>query len=486
MSLQRFEELRGRHQADRDAALPGYLDQLDWSADRVRAERERRMRVLLATAKARSPWHRERLRYVDAPAFTEDDLRSVPIMSKDDLMNNFEAVVTDPRLTRDVVDGYVEHPPENLYLFDRYLVVASGGSSGRRGVFVYDWDAFTTFTCQVGRWRIRNQWPVATPWANLWAPRGAHVSWVGLAIFPPSAALSSIAPTLPIVEIVRQLNALQPKTLSGYASTLALLAGEAQSGRLTIAPEVVATCGEPLLPEARQRIEAAWPVHVNNYYGMSEGPYAFPCNAGDAMHLPDDLHYIEAVDEAGRPVPPGAQAAKLLVTNLFNLVEPLIRYEVTDQVVIVPGRCPCGVETRRIDHVHGRADDIFTYAGGVSVHPLTIRAPLGRDRHVIEYQVMQTERGVRVRLSTNGPIDSAALSQALAAGLRGCGLSKSRGHLGVGTRAVAPGPGKVQAVRPAGDDVTNGVIVEPDSRSTCDPNVFFDMTPPRVVGTPTR
>jgi hypothetical protein len=67
-------------------------------------EREHRRRILLTTAKARSPWHRERLRDVDAATFTEADLPSLPTMTKADLMDNFEAVVTDPRLTRDLVD----------------------------------------------------------------------------------------------------------------------------------------------------------------------------------------------------------------------------------------------------------------------------------------------------------------------------------------------------------------------------------------------
>src|SRR5262245_39948479 len=152
MSRPTFDELRTRHTADRDAAFPGYVSQLQCSADELRMERERRMRILLATAKARSPWHRARLRDVDAASFTEADLPSLPTMTKADLMDNFDAVVTDSRLTRDVVDAYVERPPENPYLFDRYLVIASGGSSGRRGVFVYDWDAFVTFSCQIARW----------------------------------------------------------------------------------------------------------------------------------------------------------------------------------------------------------------------------------------------------------------------------------------------------------------------------------------------
>src|SRR5262245_54433179 len=171
-----FEALRTRHTADRDAALPGYVSQLQWSAAQLRTERERRMRILLATAKARSPWHRERLREVDAATFTEADLPSLPIMTKADLMANFDRVLTGPRLTRGVVDAYVEQLPENPYLFERYLVVASGGSSGRRGVFVYDWDGFVTFNCQIARWL--SAIPDALPRANLYAPRGAHITWI--------------------------------------------------------------------------------------------------------------------------------------------------------------------------------------------------------------------------------------------------------------------------------------------------------------------
>src|SRR5262249_27048528 len=150
-----------------------------------------------------------------------------------------------------------------------YLVIASGGSSGRRGVFVYDWEAFVTFSCQNARWRgnelANPASAVSAPWAHLWAPRGAPVSWIAFVILPPPIDVPCIAPTLPWPEIVDRLTALQPKTLSAYASSLALLAGEARAGRLSIVPEAVLTCGEPLLPETREEIEAVWPVHVHNY-----------------------------------------------------------------------------------------------------------------------------------------------------------------------------------------------------------------------------
>jgi hypothetical protein len=36
MSSPTLDELRTRHTADRDAALPGYVRQLQWSADELR------------------------------------------------------------------------------------------------------------------------------------------------------------------------------------------------------------------------------------------------------------------------------------------------------------------------------------------------------------------------------------------------------------------------------------------------------------------
>ena len=44
------------------------------------------------------------------------------------------------------------------------------------------------------------------------------------------------------------------------------------------------------------------------------------------------------VDDEYRPVPAGVPGAKVLVTNLYNRVQPLIRYEVGDVVTLSPSR----------------------------------------------------------------------------------------------------------------------------------------------------
>jgi len=422
-----------RRLAARDAVMPEMVARLGWPADRIRAEREQALRRLLTVATERSPWHRERLRGLDPARAGESDLASIPSMTKTDLMEHFDAIVTDRALRLADVNDWIERLPDTP-LLGRYHGFASGGSSGLRGVFVYDEAAAITFNCMVGRWFMRLGLPPfppsadAGPIVNLWADRGAHVSFLMVRLFMPPAPLPlvSIPATTPLPAMVERLNALRPWRIGSYASILALLATEARAGRLRIAPQVVMSCGEPLLPEARAEVEAAFGVPVLDYWGMSEGMYAMPCGQGAIMHLPDDLCIVEPVDEAGLPVAAGTPAAKILLTNLFNPVQPLIRYEVTDRVVLRPDPCPCGAEHRAVESVHGRADDVFTYAGGVRVHPLALRAPLGRHRHIAEYQVRQTVDGAHVLLSTTGPVELEPLGRAMEDGLRRAGIASPR------------------------------------------------------------
>lgn len=410
--------------------MPALIARLDWDADALAAERTRALRHLLAIAVEGSPWHRTRLRGIDVGTIDAADLSAIPPMTKGDLMSHFDDLVTDRALTLPAVNDWIERLPAEP-LLGRYWAVASGGSSGVRGVFAYDEPALVTFNCMVGRWMARLGIPPvpppgAGPVVNLWADRGAHVSYLMFRLFPFAVEPVSIPSTSALEQIVGRLNALRPFRVGAYASTLRLLAAEASAGRLDIAPSLFLSCGEPLLPEARAEIETTFGVPVIDYWGMSEGMYAMACGHGTTMHLPDDLCIVEPVDEAGTRVSPGAPAAKLLLTNLYNTVTPLIRYEVTDRVVLQPEACACGSAHRAVGSVEGRSDDVFAYPGGVRVHPLALRAPLGRSPNVTEYQVRQTPAGADVWVCTSGPVDLDALARALEDGLRRAGLGAPR------------------------------------------------------------
>ena len=134
-----YEDLRQRHLATLMTLMPEHIQRLRWPADRLRQERRDRLRDLLRVARASSPWHRERLAGVDPDGFEEADLAGLPPMTKDDLMANWDRVVTDHRLTLDLVEGHLAGLESDAYLFDEVHAVASGGSTGRRGIFVYGW-----------------------------------------------------------------------------------------------------------------------------------------------------------------------------------------------------------------------------------------------------------------------------------------------------------------------------------------------------------
>ncbi len=146
---------RERHRATVAAGILAHARRLRWGKDRLDTERERALRVLLAFAKEHSPYHAKRLADVGPDEFTETQLSQLPVMTKQDMMVDFSEVTTDRRLTADLVDrhlGAVDQGGDD-YLLDQYRAIASSGSSGLRGTYLYDWDGWTTLGLMASRSR---------------------------------------------------------------------------------------------------------------------------------------------------------------------------------------------------------------------------------------------------------------------------------------------------------------------------------------------
>jgi phenylacetate-CoA ligase len=408
--------------------VPALIDQLGWPADRLAAHRDERLRALVRLAVARSPWHRKRLASIDPDALDATTLGHLPAMTKTDLMHNYDEIVTDDRLSLACVEDYLGRVLDEPYLLDRYTAIASGGSSGTRGVFVYDWLGWSTFWAGLFRYLLR-----AADTDPAYARRPMRMAMVAAAHFTHASAalarsftsdriaMKSVPVTLPLEQIVADLNQLRPDVLFAYPSVLPSLVREAGAGRLQITPRRIITCAEPLLPEIRAAVEETWGVRVGNWWATSEaGPNAIACDQGRS-HLSEDLVIVEPVDDRGRPVPPGSCSAKVYLTNLYNPALPLIRYEVTDQVTILPDPCPCGSAHRVVADIQGRLDDTFDYAG-VTVNAHLFRSALGKRAVIAEYQVRQTGRGADIAVRAAGPFAVADLEAEIAAALGAIGV----------------------------------------------------------------
>jgi phenylacetate-coenzyme A ligase PaaK-like adenylate-forming protein len=400
---------------------------LRWPAERLAAERERRLRELLAFAAQRSPLWRERLAHIDPETFTEADLPKLPVLTRTDLMGNFDALLTEPKLELSRLARHIDSLDVDAYFDGGYRVVATSGSTGERVLFVYDFDEWVTFVLISTRWQGRSANDLDETdlsLGTLFASNSTHVSGALHAFFAGagSAPVTHLPATLPLPAIVAGLNAAAPALLQGYPSALHLLALEAKAGRLTIAPRRVSSCGEQCTPEAREAVRAAWGLEIVDYWGVSEGIYAFPCGVGEGMHLPDDLAIVEPVDRDGRPVAAGEPADKILLTNLYNHTQPLIRYEITDAMTLIEEPCECGCAHRRIADIRGRTDAFFIYAGGAAVHWLGMTTVLLADPNVVEMQVTQTPRGAVVSLVGRGACDVEAIRRGLEALMASSGL----------------------------------------------------------------
>jgi phenylacetate-coenzyme A ligase PaaK-like adenylate-forming protein len=94
-----------------------------------------------------------------------------------------------------------------------------------------------------------------------------------------------------------------------------------------------------------------------------------------------------------RPDPPGEPSHTVLLTNLANRVQPIIRYDLGDTVVALQGPCPCGNPLPAI-RVQGRRDDVLrlrvTNGRTVSVLPLAIGSVADETPGVHRSQLVQT------------------------------------------------------------------------------------------------
>src|SRR6266550_7980330 len=409
----RAETSWGRFRADLQAEIlartPAHLGRLSWSAEQIESAQRDGLRRLLAHAVAHSPFHRRRLAGTAVADIEPADLASLPVMTKADMMAAIDDVFTDRRLTLGAIEqALAATGSEPVPVLGRYMALATGGSTGQRGVFVFDQGAKAEFILSIIRSLL----------ARLHATGGAAAETIG----PDTPfRVLPVPVTWPWPRIVDRLNILQAPCLIGYPSALARLAAEQRAHRLHIAPAVIISTGETLLPEARVEITAALGTPVINTFASTEGLMGTSAPGGDVLAFNDDMCIIELVDADNRPVGPGVPSAKVLVTNLYNQAQPLIRYELADSFVREPSEAGPG---HLLARVHGRADEVFHYQA-VDLHPHVIRSVMLRSPEVADYQVRQTRTGIEAHIiAASGGATTEALRRQLAEALAHGGLSQ--------------------------------------------------------------
>ena len=436
--------------------------------------RAHRLAELLEHAAKHSRVYRERIQAAGGRADAWTTLQRMQPVRKRELMHRFDEWVTDPALRLPALRAFVRDRDRRGDAFlDRYVVWESSGSSGEPALFVQDVRALAAADALEA-----TRGPIALPGAGL--PSSLPELWSAAAWTPQRIALVAaldghfasvvaferqrrLNPWLgasgrsfsflqPIAQLVAQLNDFAPTVLATYPSMAWVLSEQQRAGRLRIEPRALWTGGETLTPALRRALSDRFHAPLHDSYGASECFFiANECRCG-RLHLNADWVILEPVDERGRSVPPGQAGATTLLTNLANHVQPIIRYDLGDQVRFVTAACACGSHLPVIE-VQGRADDVLTLRdhSGHDVHlaPLALTTVLEDEGGVFDFQLRQ--RGPQALELEMFDVDAAAHAEgacrALRSFLREQGLASTRVQCHCDTTPAARGrSGKRQRV----------------------------------------
>lgn len=364
-----------------------YLESLEQSQWMTRAEIERlqleKLAVLLRVAARHCPWHAERIRAVALPVDdaryqpTLDDLRRLPAMTKADARAHGE------RMRWLGVPG-------GAFRYN------TGGSSGEPLTFYFGRKRQASDAA--GRMRARRWWSLepGDREVYLWgAPvelsktdrvrtlRDRLLNQILLNAFEMSA--SSMDHYLGAIQAIR------PKCIYGYASSLALLAAHArQRGMRLHLPElrVVCTTGEPVYPHQRQLLREVFGVPVASEYGSRDAGFIAHESPQGQMLMMSESNIVEVLDEGGRPVGPG-ELGEAVITGLCSDAQPFIRYRTGDMVRVSAESCRQGRGLHVLEEVSGRSTDFIVRHDGTVMHALALIYVLRAVAGVAQFKVIQ-------------------------------------------------------------------------------------------------
>jgi phenylacetate-CoA ligase len=169
---------------------------------------------------------------------------------------------------------------------------------------------------------------------------------------------------------LRQIN---PSYIEGYPSLIYVVAEYVLKYEDSIPVKAVFTSSETLLSYQRESIEKAFQCKVFDRYGMTELAASIgECEEG-GYHIDAEYGIIEFLKD-GEEVSEG-EVGEMVCTSFINDAFPLIRYKIGDLARPVGGTCSCGRTLPLVKEIIGRIDDVLITKRG---------AYLGRLDHIFK------------------------------------------------------------------------------------------------------
>lgn len=348
------------------------IDVVNYAKSCTREERfklqKERLKELVAFARENSPYIRDK--YKNLP---EDyDLTDIPTSSKKEIVEHYEEWVTDREVNLEDVRQYLDSEDryERPYL-NKYSALTTSGSSGNPFYMVRDSYHNTIHATLMSQRLMRGYGgnvdlskdraaclvypnPHVSSYSSLLRMKRAQKEYADNAI--------AISPLLPKEEIIKQLNDFNPNVISCYPSVLCQIAHEQEAGNLKINLKGIFCSAELLTQEMYELLTNSFNCPVFNNYCSTEGGEIAMASGCPHLHINEDWVIIEPIDENGEVITSEDKwSSGVLVTDLSNYIQPIIRYRMEDSIRIHTN-CACKNSLPYMD-IRGREAGLIEFGG---------------------------------------------------------------------------------------------------------------------------
>lgn len=346
--------------------------------EQIRKLQEKKLRRLLWYAYKNSSYYHTAFEQngITAQNLENMPLSAFPVINKKMLLTHFDELVTSPDLSQKEIRNFdAQNKADRSAYKGKYHVVHSSGSTGKPGYFVYDDNAWHSMLCGIIRAAL---WDLSMPQILrllVKRPRIVYIAAtdgryggamaVGDGIDGVGAKQLYLDIKTPLAQWAEQIESFRPDIVIGYPSAIKILGELAERGEIKLQLFRIISCGEPLGASLRNYLEKTLQTVIINFYGASESlALGVEGNPDEGMVLFDDMNVIEARDGV------------LYLTSLYNFVQPLIRYRISDSLTMEKPDADSRYPFSRAAGLLGRNEDMLWFEDGNGrrefLHPLAV------------------------------------------------------------------------------------------------------------------
>ena len=359
-----------------------FYEHLDREA--LREHQLERLNALLVAIMPHNRFYAEKLRHVELPLQSLDELANLPFTYKDELLTtgcpaDFAANCSFP------LERYVRYH-QTSGTRGRPLAVLDTAEDWQWWIDCWQ---FVLDAAEIGpEDRIALAFSFG-PFIGFWSAHDAAVARGAMVI--PSGGMSTLAR----VEMIRNCRATALFCTPSYALRLADVALENRIDPASLEVRRIVVAGEPggSVPALRKRIETAWNAKLIDHAGASEvGPWGHSDPARRGLHVLETEFIAEFLSlTTGGPAEEG-EISELVLTPLGRLGSPVVRYRTGDLVKPVYGHGGANHFVLLEGGVLGRADDMMIVRG-VNIFPSSLEQILRSFPEVVEFRTTCRKNG---------------------------------------------------------------------------------------------